>query len=94
MLSPSTRKDKKLMLKLNDGRKIHFGQHGSQTYVEGASDAKRAAYIARHRIREDWSTVNPGSASRFILWGESRDLATNLRSFLKSMAHDKRCPQN
>lgn len=94
MLAHSTRKDKKLMIELKDGRKIHFGQRGSQTYVEGASDAKREAYIARHRIREDWSTINPGSASRFILWGESRDLETNLRSFLKSMAHDKRCHQN
>ena len=85
MLKPSTRKNKKYQLVLDD-QIIHFGQKGSQTYVEGASKEKREQYLKRHRVNEDWTRPNPGSASRYILWGDSRDIKKNLRQFLNSVA--------
>ena len=85
MLKPSTRKNKKYQLVLDD-QIIHFGQKGSQTYVEGASKQKREQYLKRHRVNEDWTRPNPGSASRYILWGDSRDIKKNLRQFLNSVA--------
>ena len=85
MLKPSTRKNKKYQLILDD-QIIHFGQKGSQTYVEGASKQKREQYLKRHRVNEDWTRPNPGSASRYILWGDSRDIKKNLRQFLNSVA--------
>ena len=80
--SRSERKGKKYMMVFED-RTIHFGSDVSQTFVEGASEKKRANYIARHKVREDWNSINAGSASRFILWGKSRNIQTNLKDYLK-----------
>jgi hypothetical protein len=84
--APSTRKNKKLMMTIIQNKQfktIHFGSDKSQTYVEGASKQKRDNYIKRHQVNENWNQVNPGSASRFILWGDSTNLETNLKSFLR-----------
>jgi len=59
---------KKLIAHFDDGRKIKFGSKNSNTYAEGASREKQQAYLARHRINENWSSINPGSLSRFVLW--------------------------
>lgn len=47
-LKISTRPGKKLVVTVKGGKTIHFGQAGSQTYLEGAPEAKRDAYRARH----------------------------------------------
>ena len=44
----SEKKGKKLRLTLMDGHTVDFGAAGSQTYLEGASEAKKKAYLARH----------------------------------------------
>ena len=50
-------------------RAVHFGSATSQTYVEGADDLKKANYLKRHAVREDWSNpITAGSLSRWILW--------------------------
>jgi len=67
----------------NVGRIIHFGSKSSVTYVEGASEEKKKAYIARHTVNENWNEINPGSLSRFILWGDSRSIRTNLENYKK-----------
>ena len=51
-------------------RVIPFGQLGGQTYIDHQDKQKRAAYIARHSVREDYRQINPGSLSRYILWSE------------------------
>lgn len=52
-------------------RNVHFGSATSQTYVEGANDLKKANYLKRHSVREDWNNpLTPGSLSRWILWSE------------------------
>lgn len=78
----STRKDKKLMLVLVH-KKIHFGSAGSTTFVEGATEKQKENYLKRHSVNEDWSTVNPASLSRFILWGDSRNIRTNIDDYVK-----------
>ena len=73
----------KIVLSMNGKKKtIHFGSKNSKTYVEGASDKKRENYIKRHKVREDWAEINPGSLSRFILWGDSTNLIKNLIQYL------------
>jgi len=68
----------------NKGRIIHFGSESSQTFVEGATKEKREAYIARHsKGGENWNEINPGSCARFILWGDSRSIRTNLENYKK-----------
>ena len=80
-LNMSTRKDKKMVFKMeNPKRTIHFGSKTSRTYVEGASKEDRLNYIKRHKVRENWDEINAGSPSRFLLWGDSVLLSENLKS--------------
>ncbi len=79
---PSPLKNKRYRMVLEDYRIIDFGMKQSNTYVDGASDQTRKNYLSRHSKNEDWSKINPGSASRFILWGESRDIGDNLIQYL------------
>lgn len=78
----STRKDKKLMLVLVH-KKIHFGSKHGFTYIDGATEKQKGNYLNRHAVNEDWSTVNPASLSRFILWGDSRNIRTNIDDYMK-----------
>ncbi len=59
---------KKLVAHFDTGKTIKFGSKSSNTYAEGASKEKQQAYLARHRVLENWSSINPGSLSRFVLW--------------------------
>ena len=86
MFKPSTRKNKKFMMTIIENKKfktIHFGSKESETFVEGASKQKRDNYIKRHKVNENWDSINPGSASRYILWGDSPDIDKNLKAYLK-----------
>ena len=81
---PSPRQNKKYrMILKNPDRVIDFGLKGSQTYVDHGDKTKRTNYLSRHRKREDWTQLNPGSASARILWGDSKDIETNLRDYIK-----------
>ena len=83
-LTRSPIKNKKLVLKLIEPNKtIHFGWKGSLTYTNGATEEQRTNYLKRHKVNEDWNSLNPGSASAIILWGKSRDIQTNLNSYLR-----------
>jgi len=71
----SDRKQKKLVAKfaLEGGseRTIHFGAKNSTTFAEGASETKKKAYLARHKVREDWNNpLTAGALSKWILWTE------------------------
>ena len=88
MIKNSTRKDKKLMLILPN-KTIHFGSATSNTYVEGASEKKKENYLKRHAINEDWTEINPGSLASQILWGDSRNLETNIKSYFKKFGIKK-----
>ena len=70
---------KKVMIFRNPTMNIHFGSDISQTYVEGASKNTRDNYLKRHRVRENWNKINPGSASAIILWGKTKSINKNLR---------------
>lgn len=83
----STRPEKKYMatFSLDSGSKrvVHFGQKGSTTFTEGASMAKKKAYLKRHRVRENWNKpMTAGALSRWILW--------NKRSLTEAIADFKR----
>jgi len=86
-MSPSPRKGKKyeIMFLKENGRPltIHFGSKTSKTYLDHKDKTKRSNYIARHAPNEDWQSVNAGSLSRYILWGDSTDLETNLNAYFK-----------
>ena len=80
----STRDGKKYMLVLNEngrGKTIHFGSAGSKTYLDHGDKIKRKNYIARHEVNEDFTKINPASASRYVLWNK-KTLDKSLKSFL------------
>jgi hypothetical protein len=81
LLEKSPRKDKRFVIQI-DNKKIHFGAKNGFTYVDGANEKTRENYIKRHRVNEDWNKVNAGSLSRYILWGDNKDINKNLKAFI------------
>ena len=71
---------KKYIAEFDNGKHIQFGSKTSTTYSEGATEQKRDAYIARHRVNEDFSKINPASLSRYILWS-AKTLAGGIKNF-------------
>lgn len=82
IIKPSTRQDKRYML-VYKGKTIHFGQKGGSAYIDHGDKIKRENYIKRHKVNEDWTKVNSGSASRFLLWGDYKTLDENHQAFMK-----------
>ena len=83
IIKPSTRKDKRYQAVFNNGKTIHFGLRGGQTYIDHGDKIKRENYIKRHAVNEDWTKVNAGSLSRFLLWGDYTTLDANHQAFMK-----------
>ena len=66
-----------------DRKKVHFGQKGSSTYIDHRDDSKKDAYIARHRVNENFNNpMSAGSLSRFILWNKTT-LSASIADFKK-----------
>ena len=82
LIENSTRKGKRFMVNVN-GKTFHFGNLGSMTYIDHGDKDKRTNYIKRHAPNEDWTKINPGSLSRYLLWGESRNINKNIREYKK-----------
>ena len=81
----STRKGKRYMMRLADPSKtIHFGLDTGSTYIDHEDATKRRNYLARHsKNNENWKELNAGSASAYILWGNSKDIVENIKDYIK-----------
>lgn len=91
---PSPLKHKRYMaqIKTEDGKEktIHFGyKSGSKfglTWIDGATDAIRSAYWARHRGNAvekrliDNLVLSPATLSAYILWGQYRNVDSNRKA--------------
>ena len=70
VISKSTRPEKRLMAKF-EGRTVHFGQRGAKTFVDHKDEEVKRAWIARHRVREDWRDYDSaGALSKHLLWSK------------------------
>lgn len=61
---------------------VSFGIKESLSYIDGASDKVREAYLARHQrdiINNDPTTK--GNLSYYITWGDSRSLSKNVSAY-------------
>ena len=79
-IKPSTRKNKKYVAIFKNGKRVHFGQLGSNTYLDHKDKNKREAYRKRHA--KDLETNDPyraGYLSYELLWGDD----TNLKDAIK-----------
>jgi len=71
---------------LDNGNKktVRFGTKSN--YVSNLDKTKkdRDAYIARHKVNEDFNNpLTRGALSRWLLWGESRSFTKNVNAFKK-----------
>ena len=83
-ITPSTRKDKRFLATFKNGIKIHFGLKNGSTYIDHGDKNKRDAYIKRHQVNEDFNDpYTAGALSRGILWGDSKDIKTNIKTYIK-----------
>ncbi len=86
-IRPSRAKGKRLAaVFVTDGKRktVNFGAEGGSTFLEHKDPKIKAAWIARHKVREDWTVPdNAGSLSRHLLWGSSSNLSENLKAFAK-----------
>jgi len=64
-------------------KKINFGSAVGSTYIDHGDEVKRTNYLKRHKVNEDWTKVNAGSLSRFVLWGDSNDINVNIANYKK-----------
>jgi len=84
-ITSSTKTDKKLVAKFeNNGREknIHFGAKGSSTYLDHKDKDKRSAWLARHKVRGNFSKPDTASSlAKHILWGDSTTLSENIKSY-------------
>jgi len=71
-LSKSNRDGKKYKV-IVDGKTIHFGAEGYDDYTSHNDPERKAKYIARHKVRENWNKSGISTAgfwSRWLLWNE------------------------
>ena len=67
-----------------DRKKVHFGAKNSSTYLDHKDEAKRKAYIARHKVNEDFEKpTTAGSLAKNLLWGSTTSLRENIALFKK-----------
>jgi len=92
-IKPSDRKEKRYVAefcqckgeskcKSEERKKTHFGYKGGSTYIDHKDDKKKDAYIARHKVNENWSDPTSAGALAFhILWGPTTSLRENIKKF-------------
>lgn len=84
---PSANRLKKYDAVFEGGKIVSFGGRRENgvpydDFLLTGNRMKREAYIARHRVNEDWTDpYAAGTLSRYILWGDSRKLSENLRNY-------------
>ena len=77
-ISDSNRKDKRLQAKFDD-KTVHFGARGGETFVDHGDQAKKEAWIARHKARENWADLQTaGALAKHVLWNK-RSIAESIR---------------
>ena len=61
VISKSERPEKRFMAKF-EKKTVHFGQKGGSTFVDHKDEKKKNAWMARHRVREDWGDYDTAGA--------------------------------
>ena len=91
-IKPSSRKEKRYVAefceckgeskcKSEERKKTHFGYKGGSTYIDHKDDKKKDAYIARHKVNENWNdATSAGALARFILWNK-KTLSASIADF-------------
>jgi hypothetical protein len=93
--SPRANKRFRVSIKKSDGKiqTVDFGYLGANTFIDNATENQRENYLKRHmanatekRLIENL-VISPALMSARILWGSSRDIATNIASLNREWGH-------
>ncbi len=80
-------KTKKWRATFKDGTHTDFGDPKYEDYTQHKDEKRRELYRNRHKANENWNDPkSAGALSRFLLWGDSTSLATNLADYKKRFA--------
>ena len=67
----------------NPYQEVPFGAEGYSDFIQSRNLEKKKAYLARHRVREDWNNPRtPGALSRWILWNKPT-LENSINDYIK-----------
>ena len=62
---------KKYRAIFDNNKHIDFGATGYDDYLLTGNEVKKKAYLARHRVNENWNDpYTAGTLSRYILWNK------------------------
>lgn len=89
-LPSSNKKKYKAIFTRDDGsiKTVEFGDQLYSDYTQHGDKKRREAYLMRHRKNEDWDNPeSPGALSRYILWGDSKNLLANIHSYRRKFGY-------
>ena len=81
--SDNINKKYKAVFTKDDGKikTVHFGASGYQDYLQSHDKNQRERYRKRHEKDLKGDPMRAGYLSYYILWGNSTNIQTNIRSF-------------
>ena len=73
------------LLKNSKKKNVRFGTKSNYVLNYDKTQQDRINYLKRHKaLNENWNDpLSPGALSRYILWGNSRNIDINIRDFKK-----------
>ena len=82
-ISDKSEKKYKAVFTKDDGKTktIHFGASGYQDYTQHHNKDRRSLYRQRHEKDLKGDPMRAGYLSFYILWGNSTNVQTNIKSF-------------
>jgi len=83
-MTPASSK-KKMIAVFDDGMTIAFGSKNSLTYLSGATNQQRDAWLARHSVLEDWKHHTPAALSRWVLWS-AKTIPLGIKNYNKNVS--------
>lgn len=71
--SPNPKKKFKIVLIYDDNKTktLHIGQSGADDFTKTGDEEAKKRYIARHKLREDWTDITTRAFwSRWLTWNK------------------------
>ena len=81
--SDNPKKKYKAVFTKDDGKTktVHFGANGYEDFTTNHDKDRRRLYRQRHEKDLKGNPITAGYLSYYILWGDSTNLQTNIKSF-------------
>ena len=71
LIQPSKKADKKFDAIIDGKKTVSFGAKGYSDFTKHGSEARKNAYLQRHKARENWNDpTTAGALSKFVLWNK------------------------